>query len=114
VVSVLANTQKELNKDAFKNNHMQKELLGRLKTMTREKMVVVAYAGTKLVPSLSTIYWEKSVVMQGGGCSRQAKTLIGEVNHTALVVDLDLTLQHKWTSSGFYPEEDITEMESYL
>lgn len=67
VVSVVVNTQKDINRDSqvVLTPNKQKEVLGKLKLFTKSRNIALVYGGSQFVPSMSTIYWEKAFVMQG-------------------------------------------------
>ena len=55
------------------------------------------FAGLKIVPSLSTVYWEKSIIRQDNNVVSFPKNLIGEKNYAAFIANIELSLQSKWT-----------------
>jgi len=64
------------------------ELYYRLTNLSKEAKLTVMFAGLKIVPNLSTVYWEKSFIMQDTNCVKQPKTLIGERSFLALMANL--------------------------
>ena len=45
--------------------------------MSIDKKITLVYGGLKLVPSLNTIYWDKSFVMQAGKFAAHNKVVLG-------------------------------------
>ena len=98
MVSVVVSSQKELNKDSqvLLASNKQKEAVGKLKLFTKSRRMVLVYGGCKVAPSMATVYYDRSLIMQGDSITHQSKALIGQVNQLTAVVDLHQTSQHKW------------------
>ena len=52
-------------------------MVHRLKNMSIDKKITLVYGGLKLVPSLNTIYWDTSLVMQAGKLEAHNKVILG-------------------------------------
>jgi len=101
VVSVVANIQKEINKDSqvLLTIGKQKEAISKLKVFIRTRKMVLLYGGCRIVPDMATVYWDRSFVMQGDILSDYPKTLVGQVTQVGMVVDLYKTSQNKWLNT---------------
>lgn len=89
-MSVMANIPKDIRKEdkKLKMNGGQMELIGRLKRIAREKMVVVVYAGVRIVPNIGNLYFDRSSIMFGGTVTTSNRFIIGENKRTVFGCDL--------------------------